>query len=99
MKENFDLDENSQEMADPGEVNMTVSPICHTESGDKYAYISFSDGLRSAEGRIPECKITDNHGFAALEIQQLEAYMQQNLSELKKTAASLSPFRAMLKEP
>lgn len=38
------------------ELKMSVSPVCVKE-GQKYAYVSFTDGERNAEGRIPECTI------------------------------------------
>lgn len=82
---------------DPGELSMSVSPICHTESGEKYAYVSFTDGKRSAEGRIPDCRIDKNDGFAAIEIAQLEAYMRDNLRQLKTMAAGVNPLKALMK--
>lgn len=101
--ENFDLgtfdlhtDEAVQKRSDPGELSMNVSPICHTEDGKKYAFVSFSDGERTAEGRIPSCKIEKNNGFAAIEVAELERYMRSNLKQLKKMAASVNPLKALM---
>ena len=80
-----------------GELNMSVSAICHDEKGEKYAFVTFSDGVRDAEGRIPECKIINNNGFAVIEIQELEKYMKQHLTELKKMAAGIDIFSAFTK--
>lgn len=77
-----------------GELNMSVSAICHNEKGEKYAFVTFSDGVRDAEGRIPDCKIISNNGFAVIEVQELERYMKQHLTELKKMAAGIDIFSA-----
>ena len=77
-----------------GEINMSVSAICQNEKGEKYAFVSFSDGVRSAEGRIPECKISANDGFAEIEVHELEKYMQENLEQLKKMSAGIDIFAA-----
>ena len=77
-----------------GEVNMSVSAVCQNEQGDKFAYVTFSDGVRNAEGLIPECKLISNDGFAEIEVEQLEKYMQEHLSELKKMAAGIDIFSA-----
>ncbi len=77
-----------------GELNMSVSAICQSEKGEKYAFVSFSDGVRTAEGRIPECKLLSNDGFADIEVQQLEKYMKEHLTELKKMAAHIDIFSA-----
>ena len=44
-----------------GELNMSVSAVCQNDKGQKYAFVTFSDGVRDAEGRIPECKILNNN--------------------------------------
>lgn len=80
-----------------GELNMSVSAICHNEDGKKYAFVTFSDDVRSAEGRIPECRIIKNSGFAEIEIRELEKYMQGHLSELKRMAANIDIFSAFKK--
>ena len=96
--ENFDLGTfDLNEHKDPGEISMNVSPICHGEDGTKYAFVSFSDGERTAEGRIPSCCIEKNDGFASIEVKELEKYMQQNLKQLKKMAASVNPLKAIMK--
>ena len=80
------------------ELTMTVSPICHTKDGEKYAFISFSDGDKSAEGKIPDCKIEKNNGFSEEDVALLEMYMKKELKTLKKTAAGLNVFDAFRKE-
>lgn len=79
-----------------GEVNMSVSPIC-LKDGKRYAFVSFSDGTRTAEGKIPDCKIVSNDGFSQEEVQQLEAYLQRELPKLKRMAAQIRPLDAFMK--
>jgi hypothetical protein len=77
-----------------GELNMSVSAVCNNDKGEKYAFVTFTDGVRTAEGRIPDCKLLKNDGFAEIEVQQLEKYMSEHLSELKKMAAGIDIFSA-----
>lgn len=78
------------------ELNMSVSPIC-VKDGEKYAFVSFTDGERFADGKIPDCKITLNKGFSQEEVKQLESYMQSELPQLKKMAAGIRVMDAFLK--
>ena len=78
------------------ELKMTVSPVC-MENDKKYAYVSFTDETRSAEGKIPECSIIRNEGFTEKEVQQLEDYMRRELTNLKKMAAGNNIMNAFLK--
>ena len=77
-------------------VNMSVSPIC-SKDGKKYAFVSFVDGKRNAEGKIPDCKIISNTGFSAEEVEQLEAYMQRELPKLKEMAAGIRVLDAFMR--
>lgn len=78
------------------EWKVTVSPVC-TKDGKQYAYVSFSDGMSTAEGRIPDCKIISNKGFGEAEVLQLEQYMKRDLGRLKKTAANIRVLDAFMK--
>ncbi len=78
------------------EMNMTVSSIC-AKNGQKYAYVAFTDGSRSAEGRIPDCRILSSAGFTKGEVEQLEAYMKRELRELKRMAAGIRIVDALMK--
>lgn len=77
------------------ELEMSVSPIC-TKDAQKYAFVSFTDGVRTAEGKIPDCVIISNNGFDKDEVQQLEAYMKQELPQLKKMAAGINVLKNFL---
>lgn len=78
------------------EMNMSVSPIC-AKDGKRYAFVSFTDGERSAEGKIPDCTIVSNKGFTSEEVEQLEAYMKQELQKLKRMAAGIRIIDAFMK--
>lgn len=77
------------------ELKMSVSPICEKD-GKKYAFVSFTDGLRTAEGKIPNCTIVANDGFDEEEVRQLEHYMKRELAQLKKMAAGINVMDAFL---
>ena len=79
------------------ELTMQVSGICRKD-GQKFAFVTFSDGKRRAEGVIPDCKIRSQTGFEEDEICQLELFMKMNLDKLKRKAASIDPVRAMMKD-
>ncbi len=74
------------------ELKMSVSPVC-SKGGKKYAFVSFTDGERSAEGKIPDCRITSSRGFDENELTQLEEYMRHELPQLKKMAAGIDIMR------
>lgn len=77
-------------------LDMSVSQIFY-KNGEKYAFVFFTDGDRSAEGKIPDCKITANQGFCDEEIEQLEAYMSKELKNLKRMAAGVRVMDAFIK--
>lgn len=79
------------------ELSISVSPICEKD-GKKYAFVSFVDGDKSAEGKIPECKIVTNNGFLEDDIKMLELYMKNDLARLKRMAASVNVIGAFMKE-
>lgn len=79
------------------EMNMLVSPVC-AKDGKQYAFVSFSDEKRSAEGKIPDCKIVSSYGFTEEEVEQLEDYMRRELTQLKKMASGIRLLDAFMKE-
>jgi len=70
------------------DVNITVSPVC-SKDGKNYAFVTFSEGEKMAEGKIPDCKVISNKGFSQEEVEQLEFYMENELPKLKRMAASI----------
>ncbi|SDB03845.1 hypothetical protein [Eubacterium oxidoreducens] len=73
-------------------LNMSVSQA-FKKNGKKYAFVTFRDGEREAEGRIPNCKITRNNGFDEGEVKLLEEYMKRELANLKKMATDVDPMK------
>ena len=92
----LDFDKKSDDRADAGALDMSVSAICEKD-GRRFAYVTFSGGGRKAEGEIPSCTINSCEGFTAEEVSQLEAYMKQNLDMLKTMAAGINPLKAFMK--
>ena len=76
------------------EFTMSVSPIC-VKDGKKVAYVSFSDGERSAEGIIPDCVITSAVSMNLAQVRMLEEYMRQELPNLKRMAAGIRIIDAL----
>ena len=77
-------------------LKMSVSPVL-SKDGQRYAFVSFEDGERVAEGRIPECKLVSNKGFSEEEAARLEEYMKEELAQLKRMAASIRVIDAFMK--
>lgn len=84
--ENFSFTNNTNDI---DSVNLLVSPICNKD-GKKYAFVSFTQGKKCAEGRIPECEIIRNEGFSDEEKAQLVTYMKDHLAELKSMSAGIN---------
>ncbi len=82
---------------DNPDMSLKVSPVC-SKGGEKFAYVTFTEGNRSAEGKIPDCKIISSTGFDEGEVGMLEMYMKQNLLQLKKMAAGIRLFDVITKE-
>lgn len=78
-------------------LNMSVSQVFR-KNGKKYAFVSFTDGIRSAEGKIPDCKIISNKGFRKDEVTKLEDYMHRELAALKRMAADIDVMHAFMKD-
>lgn len=79
------------------DMQLSVSPVCK-KNGETFAFVTFTDGARSAEGKIPDCKIISSDGFDEGEIGMLEMYMKQNLLQLKKMAAGIRLFDVITKK-
>lgn len=76
-------------------VNMSVSQV-FSKNGERYAFVTFTDGVRNAEGRIPACKIISSSGFDGEEVRQLEDYMVRELAQLKRMAAGVNVMRSFM---
>ncbi len=79
------------------ELNLSVSQVFRKD-GEAYAFVSFTDKKRRAEGKIPDCRIISSEGFDESEVAQLEIYMKLELGTLKKMASGVNVMRAFLDE-
>ena len=79
------------------ELSVAVSPICEKD-GKKYAFVSFTEGEKYAEGKIPDCTIVSNKGFSDEDIRVLELYMKNDLARLKRMAAGVNVLGAFMKD-
>lgn len=78
-------------------MNMLISGVSEKE-GKKIAYVRFEEESRFAEAVIPDCRIMSSEGFTDSELSQLEQYLTENLSTLKREAASVNPIRSLMRE-
>ena len=77
------------------EVKLDISGVVERD-GRKIAHVCFSRGADIAEGYIPDCVLTKVQGFTDEEASQLIDYLRANLTELKKTAATINPLNAFM---
>lgn len=77
------------------EMKMSVSSIVGKDK-KKAIYVLFSDGKRSAEGRLPDGKMISNQGFTQQEIQQLEQYLNREKNTIVAMAKNVNAMDAFL---
>ena len=77
-------------------MEMIVSGFVGSDD-NRHICIMFVEGQKSAEGSIPECKITKNHGFEPYEVEQLETYLRVNAKLITDEAENINPLKAMMK--
>lgn len=78
------------------ELKMTVSGIV-PKDGRKNVYVVFEDGVRRAEGSVPDCEIINNKGFEEDEVKMLELYMKQQQDQIREMAKEINPIKALMK--
>ena len=80
-------------MAD-GNMTMTYSAIIHDKDNRKVVHVKFErpgkKGTDIAEGVLPECRIINQNGYSAEEIEKLEEYLKGNLDDLMAKAKVIS---------
>ncbi len=75
---------------------MKVTPITHDKRGKPQVFVTFTDGKRTAEGRIPGCKIISQEGFTEEEIAALNLYMKQEKATILSMAKKINFMDAFL---
>lgn len=78
-------------------LKMSVSPICSNKEEGKYAFASFTDGVRTVEIKIPSCKLVYNKGFEKEETEKIVEYVKENMGEIKRMAAEVDVISAIIK--
>lgn len=76
-------------------VNMSVSSMTR-HGDDKIVYILFTDGDKTAEFTLPECKMLGNRGFLEEEINNLKDYLVNEREYIFSIAGKVDPMKAFL---
>ena len=76
-------------------MNMLVSGLVGTGE-HKRICVYFSDKDKSAEGSIPECKITSSKGFTKDEVAEIEEYLKENKDHIIEEARKVNPMKAFM---
>ena len=76
-------------------VKMSVTQVFQKD-GKKYAFVSFSEEGKQAEGRIPECRIMSRKGYSDEEVGQLESYMRKEIDAIWQMARGVNVMDAFL---
>lgn len=77
------------------EIRMSVSSLTRTEN-KKGIYVLFTDGDKSAEFVVPECKMISNKGFNNEELNQLLDYVCNEQDYIFSLAKTVDPMRAFM---
>lgn len=78
-----------------GKMNMSVSQI-FKKDGKATAFVLFSEGSKSAEGKLPDCTIISNNGFSEKEVKALELYLKMQQEAILKTAKEINIMKAFM---
>lgn len=79
-----------------GKMNMSISQIFQKD-GKPTAFVLFSEGRKSAEGKIPDCTIISNDGFSEKEVKALELYLKMQQESILKTAKEVNIMKAFMR--
>ena len=70
-------------------MKMSVSSIVNKDN-KREIYVLFSQGERSAEGRLSDYKMINNKGFTLEEVAALETYMRQETNTIEQMAKKIN---------
>lgn len=80
------------------EIRMTYSGII-THKDKKTVQVIFERGdSASAEGSIPEGKITKSTGFTQEEVEELNHFLISNTNDIMERARLINPLRGFMKK-
>ncbi len=77
-------------------MKMSVSSIV-SKDGKREIYVLFTEGDKSAEGRLSDYKMISSRGFNRDETAALEAYMRREKDTIVSMAKNINVFDAFLK--
>lgn len=77
------------------EIRMSVSSMTRKDDR-KGVYVLFSDGDKSAEFVLPECKVINNKGFDEEELKQLRDYVDNEQDYIFSLAKTVNPMKAFM---
>lgn len=77
------------------EMKMSVSSIVNKDN-KREIYVLFSQGGRSAEGRLSDYKMINSKGFTPEEVAALETYMRQETNTIVQMAKKINVMNAFL---
>ncbi len=75
---------------------MSVSGILN-RGESRSICVMIEDGQRSAEIRLPEGEILSKKGYTDEEINELIAYLNDNMDDILNTARGVNPMKAFMK--
>lgn len=78
-----------------GKMNMSISQIFQKD-GKPTAFVLFSEGRKSAEGKIPDCTIISNDGFSEKEVKALELYLKMQRGVYFKDCKEVNIMKAFM---
>lgn len=76
-------------------MKMSVSSIVN-KNGKREIYVLFTEGSRSAEGRLSDYKMINSKGFTEEEIAALETYMRQETNTILQMAKGINVLDAFM---
>ncbi|MCR5717298.1 MAG: hypothetical protein K6G23_10660 [Lachnospiraceae bacterium] len=76
-------------------MNMSVSEMVRKD-GKQHIYVLFTEGVKSAEGVLPEGEIICNSGFTEEEVSKLRDYLRGNVELIKGMAKKVNVMDAFL---
>lgn len=77
------------------DINMSVTQI-FKKNNSTYYFVSFTEGKKMAEFRLPEVKLTYNVGFDQSETEALALYVRQTNEQIYDMAKKVNVMKAFM---
>ena len=93
----FEFDNSIQAVTQDNIINIEKEcMLIFQKDGKPTAFVLFSEGRKSAEGKIPDCTIISNDGFSEKEVKALELYLKMQQESILKTAKEVNIMKAFM---